>query len=397
MGAFVMGSGYAFEFYRGFAGLEALQDRWVLLCKELGDHVRFYHHPHWFASAMQMQRAPDRDYWFVAAQHGERLVGVFPLQERRLRPYGAEIRLLSNFHDNQLQLADFTFSPESDGTTLVSALVRWLRSQKVPRWDAVNIQRIVADSALYRSLQVKSPSFTQRLTYNRSARFDVSQGYEHAVATMSPRSRRNLRRVQRRAAEKAPVRLEAVRAPALLPAALQRFCEIEASGWKGYAGTRSAILCSPTLVYFYQSLAKRFGPSGQFVIHLLWHGDAVVAAFLSLQSGKTFSTLKMCCQENAQAYKPGIMLLDLLIRELCADPDVGLLDMVNYPGVVRDFKPNSLPICSFVIPNYTVRGLASVIALKLLRQIARRSTRPLLPMDAQIGDGGEPETEETAD
>ena len=73
----------------------------------------------------------------------------------------------------------------------------------------------------------------------------------------------------RKAREQWPVRLN--RVVTTDPAALERFYELESSGWKGKGKT--AIACSPAIRRFYDAIAKAGAQAGYFSLYLLEFGD----------------------------------------------------------------------------------------------------------------------------
>jgi hypothetical protein len=65
------------------------------------------------------------------------------------------------------------------------------------------------------------------------------------------------------------------------------FLEIEASGWKGQSGERSAIKLHPDLMRFYESLNIEFAPSRSIVLNCLRIGERPIASQFCLRDEDT--------------------------------------------------------------------------------------------------------------
>jgi hypothetical protein len=369
-----------FKTFQGLPGLECLWAEWSAMAESLPG-MRFMHLPQWYRAYLVSRKSePDR-IWFVAAYRGTRLAAVFPLQFQKYEVGSLRPRLLGTIDDGELQLSDFIFSQTKDNCCLLHDLTRWLRGQRLLEWDELRLRKVPEDSAIAYAVQSCRPRATLTLRHDGSAYFDTSSSYEHATQAMSGTFKRNLRRLSRRAEEEAPLRHQSYRHDDALPAAFEAFIEIEASGWKGSAGTSSAIRCQPRMLDFYRELVREFAPRGACVVNLLWHGDEPVAGQFCLRIGRTLNVLKIGFSNAHAGFAPGNLLLDRVIRQACADPEIDIVSLVNEPLWARNFKPLITGLWSYNAPNWSLRGLLVHSGLLFKRTRDKWTRKSPLPPD----------------
>jgi hypothetical protein len=142
------------------------------------------------------------------------------------------------------------------------------------------------------------------------------KGYlERAISNVK---RKKLRRQRRQLEDVAPLTFATTSDVASLEAALQDFLVLEASGWKGLAGT--AIVNDPAIKHFVQSAVRGLAADGQVRIdRLLFNGTAVAAA-MTLASGDTAWCWKIAYNEALARSSPGVQLTCDLTDSLLAEP-----------------------------------------------------------------------------
>jgi CelD/BcsL family acetyltransferase involved in cellulose biosynthesis len=364
-----------FKAHQGPCGLEALAPEWSALAAQLPG-MRFMHLPEWYRAYLTSRKSDPELIWFVAAYRRQLLVAIFPLQFQSYRVKSLRPRLLGTIDDGELQLSDFVFAQTEENRCLLHDLTRWLRVQRLLAWDELRLRKVPEDSAIAFAARACPPLATLTLRHDGSAYFDTSDSYEHATQAMSGTFKRNLRRLTRRAEETAPLRHQSYRTTAELATAFEAFIEIEASGWKGSAGTASAIRCQAAMLTFYRELVTEFAPRGACVVNLLWHGDEAVAGQFCLQIGRTLSVLKIGFSNAHSHFAPGNLLLDRMIRQACEDTGVDVLSLVNEPPWARNFKPLLTGLWSYNAPNWSVRGVLVHLGLLFKRQRDKWAHKP---------------------
>jgi len=360
-------SGLLFRAHHGPQGLEQLAPEWGALAESLPG-AAFYHFPEWYRAYLAAYRADSGRIWFVAAYRDHELAAVFPLQFQTHRVRLLRTRFLGTIEQDQLQLSDFVFAQSVRNAGLLNALMRWLRSQRTLRWDELRLLRVREDAAIAYAARGRLPAATVPLLYDRSAYFDTRGNYDQVTQVLSSKFKSNLRRRSRLAEESAPLKFRSYRWKEELGAAFATFLDIEASGWKGPAGSSSAIRCRPEMLAFYQELVREFGARDACVINLLWHGEDAIAGQFCLQLGSTLNILKVGYRDVHSVLAPGILLQDRIIRHACEERDIHTLCMVNDPSWARSFKPLTVGVWSYYAPNWSAAGLVAHLGLLIKRR-----------------------------
>ena len=357
-----------FEAQQGLDGFERLAPAWSDLAKSM-PAVRFNQFPEWYRAYLQSLEANPSGVWIVAAYRNNRLVGIFPLHFQDFRGGAFRPRLLGTIEHDQMQLSDFVFAQTPENGTLFDAFTHWLRTQQILRWDGLRLRKISHDSSIGFAARARLPKGTLALQYFASAYFLTDRTYDQATQAMTAKFNSNLRRRARIAEQSAPLRHEVYRRAEELPAAFEEFLQLEASGWKGEAGTSSAIRCQPRMLGFYTALVREFGASESCVINLLWHGDTAVAGQFCLQIDRTLYILKVGFSEAHSNFAPGILLLERVLRRTCEDPGIHILHLVNAPPWARCFQPIVAGLWSYFAANWSVRGTLLHLGLLAKRRL----------------------------
>jgi len=141
---------------------------------------------------------------------------------------------------------------------------------------------------------------------------------------------KDLRRRERRLAERGTVIFETATAGEPLREALDAFLRIEASGWKGEAGT--ALASRPATKAFAHALFREGdGPVGVRADGLRLDGR-LIAVSLSLLAGGTATLLKTAYDETERACAPGLVLEAEIVRRLHATGFAERLDSATLAG-----------------------------------------------------------------
>ncbi len=125
------------------------------------------------------------------------------------------------------------------------------------------------------------------------------------TAGLRAHHQRELNRLGRRLAEQAggPVEDLSVSAD---PDAVQRFLDLESTGWKRQSGT--ALASSPSDAGFFRAICERFREAGRLELLELRAGGAPVAAKCNLRSGEGSFAFKIGYDEAYAKFSPGVQL-----------------------------------------------------------------------------------------
>ncbi|MFO1134686.1 MAG: GNAT family N-acetyltransferase [Rhodoblastus sp.] len=166
------------------------------------------------------------------------------------------------------------------------------------------------------------------LEFDDGARAALYAG-AHLDQMISPRRRKQLRRLSRKLADSGKVATR-VAAGGAVEAAMEVFFELEASGWKGRRGT--ALASSIRTLALARGFLRGLARDNRCAIVTLEFDGAPIAAAILVYSGGTAFYWKIAYDERHADYSPGAQLMVEISRLMLADPDFVMLDSCTTPG-----------------------------------------------------------------
>ena len=140
--------------------------------------------------------------------------------------------------------------------------------------------------------------------------------WEELLETVSRNQRSKIRRYRKRLEAESGLTFRTV-AESPIDEALGRFFEVEASGWKGAAGT--AIVQRPRAHRFYTEFAHAAAAKGWLRLHLLELDGVTIAGAYSCVLGETAFLLKSGFDESQRRLAPGALLRAEALREAISE------------------------------------------------------------------------------
>jgi CelD/BcsL family acetyltransferase involved in cellulose biosynthesis len=200
----------------------------------------------------------------------------------------------------------------------------------------------------------------------RSPRVELNDDFEQY--SLERRSRlRNINKQWRNLARDHAVRFSFESPDDDLDAELQSAFALEASGWKGRAGT--AILSDPQTTSFYTALARSYQARGELRLAWLNVDDAPAAfIFALLRNGRVYG-LKAGYDEGLRRYSPGLLIV-LRTIERCFELGLGSYELVGTDEPWKAYFANAA-VEHVRLRSYRRRPLP------LTRYVARRVGRPV--------------------
>ena len=359
--------------WRALGALGDATEAWrVLAARALEPNV-------FYEPAFAQAAAPvfGRDAGAMLVWSGPHLVGLFP---GRIERRGPLTRLTGWTH---------RFAPL--GTPLVDrdevdvAISAWLdqiaRDASMPALALLPLVpqqgpfAAALDAALSRSGRA-SAAFSP---HRRALLAPGSERANYLAGAVSTGRRKELRRQRRRLEEIAPLTFKSVKASAEIEAALQDFMALEASGWKGAAG--SAAVDDPAVRDFMRAAVMALAAEGRARVDRLCLNDRTVAAAMTLMSGDTAWLWKIAYNEDLARYSPGVQLVFDCTDDLLADGGLARVDScatADHPMIDHLWRERiglcdrliavRQPALPFAIACYAERlGRGVMVAAKSLR------------------------------
>lgn len=282
--------------------------QWAELAESSSQPNPFWHPDFVLPAAMVL--APRNTVELVVAHSGEGWLGCLPVCHASRGPLHL--------------LASFTNAYCFDGTPLIAGGCE----EQVAEALVAHLEREVR-GALWLPTLVDGPATTAliaALGESRNLEIAEERSWERSVLTekgagelasrLGKKARSELRRRRRRLAD------DLGAAPRCKPldsgdAVLNECLRVEASGWKGKAGT--ALACDPHHAGFFRQVARAFDARGAFVAYGLLVGDRLAAFVTALSAGGQLFAFKRGYDEGLRRYAPGRLLdidfADYFVRE----------------------------------------------------------------------------------
>lgn len=203
---------------------------------------------------------------------------------------------------------------------------------------------------------------------------------EHA---MGKHQHKELRRRWRRLNETGAVLVTAATEPAAVAAALEDFLALEASGWKGRAGT--AVAKHQDIRRFIRAAVSGLAAESKVSIDRILVDGRAIAASIILRSGSCAWFWKIAYDESFARFSPGVMLTAVVTEQLVDDLTLARADScatANHPMIDHLWRER-LALCDRLIairpqaPFSLARRLeelraAAIARVKQLRGYFRR-------------------------
>jgi CelD/BcsL family acetyltransferase involved in cellulose biosynthesis len=217
--------------------------------------------------------------------------------------------------------------------------------------------------------------------HRRAALMPGKKGADYLAEAIGPKRRKELRRQRHRLADRGAVKFTLTQSPGDVTAALREFCNLEAAGWKGRAGT--AIAQQPAIVRFVETAVGALAAQNQANIARLTCGPRTLASAIVLRSGAGAWGWKVAYDEAFAEASPGVQLYLDLTETLLADPAIAVVDScatADHPMIDHIWRER-LPIADWLItlkPGHAFNLICRLEALRRRALALARSARARL-------------------
>ena len=310
----------------------------------------------------------------AAGDEARELVGVWALALDRLYRRWPRLALVSPV-DRNLILGAPVVDREIVEETLSAMLGALAGGRSMPA--LMRVAEFPAHGRLYEALRrVLARRCTPLIVQRSLVRPKLTAPADpdaYLEATLSTKRRRELRRSWRRLGEMGAVEVTIHTAQAEVAENFEDFLALEASGWKGRAGTALALRGRRTRT-FAQGMINGLASHGCVTIMALRLNGRPIAMEVLVRCGSVAHTWKSAYDETFKSLGPGLLLFEQVTRRLLDEPSLTFADMSNN----REF-PDALGVSTFWGEQHEVLDL--LVALRpsawALAQL-RRMASPLL-------------------
>jgi O-antigen/teichoic acid export membrane protein/CelD/BcsL family acetyltransferase involved in cellulose biosynthesis len=315
--------------------------------------------------------------WDESAVGPPRLVAIAAVQTRRALPFG---RMLASTEWAHFGPLGAPLLDRQHATLAAEALLDGLAS----RGGSLLLLRFLPEQgptadAIRAAVAFSGRSIVRIDGHERALLRTDEPAEAYLGAALSPKKLKELRRQLRRLGDEAPVTFRESRTPEDVAAALERYLDVEARGWKGAGGT--AMRRHADQLAFIRELLAARAASGEARALELTVGDQTVAAGLVLISGARAWFYKIAFDERFSRCSPGVQLTVELTRRLIEDPAIGVVDstaVADHPMIDHIWRER-LPLGDWMIalrPG-AARRLRIAASAEMRRRRARAFARAL--------------------
>jgi CelD/BcsL family acetyltransferase involved in cellulose biosynthesis len=262
--------------------------------------------------------------------------------------------------------------------TLFEFLARWRKGGAI-----FDIDTLAADGPVARALvdylqQSRCPTHVAGV-YNRALLIPGPDASTYVHRTLSRDLRRRLARKRRRLEERGEVTLRTLGPDDDIEVWLDQFVRLEASGWKGRAGT--AVEQQPAELGFFRGTTRRAHEMGRLLMLSLCVDGQPIAMQVNMSSGDGGFALKCAYDEDWGIYSPGTLLELEAIHILHQRPNLQWVDSCSSSAntLMRRLWGEKRTILHLVLP--TGRPFSRLlISLIPIGSYLRHGLRTLLRM-----------------
>jgi len=353
--------------WRELSQLEAIADEWRELAARALVPNAFYEP----AFALAAAAVFGRDVGAVLVWSGtipRRLLGFFPARIEARR-YGLKLPVLVGWTHPFAPLGTPLIEREAAEPVIAAWLAHLAGNAKLPGLLLLPFLPqhgpfAGALAAILRRAQMPAVDF------NRHARALLVPGGDRSAyveRALGPRKYRELRRTARRLGEAGALLFTAATEPAAVAAALEDFLALEASGWKGQAGT--AAVCNEEILGFVEAAVTALAAEHKIAIDRILLDGRPIAAAITLRSGDGAWFWKIAYDEALARFAPGVILTAFVSGQLAEDATIARTDSCATAdhAVMNRTWSERLPLCDLLIAVRPPAPFARAVRLERMR------------------------------
>jgi len=310
--------------WRGLSELEPIADEWRDLAARALEPNVFYEPAFALAAARVFGAAAGALLVWSGARERQ-LIGFFPARIETRR-YGYKLPLIVGWTHAYAPLGVPLVEREAAEPALAALLAHIAAEPALPAlllWPALRTDGPFA-AALDTILRRAQMPAVDLNGYQRALLAPGGNRAHYVEQALGKRKRSQLRRFLRRLSEIGAVLFTTASEPDAVAAALADFLALEASGWKGRAGT--AIGRRDDLRGFVVAAAGDLAAQSEIAIKRLLLDGRPIAAAIVLRSGRAAWFWKIAYDEDFARFSPGVLLTAALSEDLAADESLAYAD-----------------------------------------------------------------------
>ena len=297
----------------GIELLQGISDEARRLCKEANFSEAFYE-PDW-SEAYLRAFDPKGKLIVFSVWDDERIRAFLPLILQKDFMCGLPIRTLTpcaNLHSCRFDLVCCNGAEREEALRAL-----WREIRRCSEWNVLDLQFVKEGSAIDELLQVATRDgyfVASKLAWRALYATNPTplRALEPWLGDTNRKFRANLRRTRKELEELGSVSFRHYTSADANT--LERFFQLEASGWKGREGT--AIACHPSTRMFYELIATAASLDGYISLDFLELNGKPISAHFALRWNGRYQLMKAAYDESYSRYGPGHLIVEDVLRKL---------------------------------------------------------------------------------
>ena len=322
----------------GPAGLAALEQEWRAL--EQSTPLPFYASWRWHHAWLStLEPEPEKIQFAVLRENG-RCAGILPLlpnsdASRRWQPALLEVPRRTGM--------DLCTPIMASGKSLADwwPTLRKTLKQAGHRAFIIRMTGVPLEPERLAPLRQMASRKILRVQ-NHSCWIDCRRSHADVSSRYSTRLRKILRRGERKLAAAGQLTFTPYHGQQAIDEAYPIFLRLEASGWKGKSGT--ALALDDRSRRFHETFLFAEETLPELRINLLHAGEHAVAGQLCITRHGIVSVLKITYDQSWSKASPGSVMMDRLLRQSCADPEIHAMSFITGQRWMDEWRPEKTEV-----------------------------------------------------
>lgn len=328
--------------YRGREALQCLAVDWKRLYGAMPLRTAFHAFEAHEAYLDCLAAAPGR-FRFLVLTDGRQVRAICPLEARVDRALGLPLPVWGTPHHPHWPFSDVICPEDEARRALLPAVVDFLK-RGPEAWRLLVLGPLPQESVIWEGLRsLRQDAYCAHVPVEPFV-FDCEKSFDELLSRLSKHFRKQLRNHGNRLASLADVRFETADGETELAPLLEAFLSVEASGWKGENGTRSAVQLHPSYLSFYRDLARTLGEGDGCEINALFAEGRCIAGELCMRTGEEYACLKIGYDESYARLSPGHLLHARTLERCCVDPRIRRYNQLSDASWLGAWHPGTVAL-----------------------------------------------------
>ncbi len=356
--------------WRSLADLQSISAEWRELAARALEPNVFYEPAFALAAAPVFGRGVGA--LLVWSGAGPRkLLGFFPARIETRR-YGVKLPVLVGWSFPYAPFGVPLIEREAAEPVIAAALAHLAAAENLPGllllpFVSENGPFATVLEAIMRRAQMPAADFNR---HHRALLAPDADRSHYLEGALSARRHKELRRIGRRLAEAGALMFSVATEPSAVGAAVDDFLAVEASGWKGRAGT--AATADEALRRFLRTAMEGLAADGKVAVNRILLDGGPIAAAIRLRSGRAAWFWKIAYDESFARFSPGVLITLALTEELLDDVSIAHADScatADHPMIDHIWRER-LALCDRLIAVRPQAPFSSARYLEAMRSAA---------------------------